>query len=197
MDLALPEKIDRGQWLELMGRGKAVDPDENITACMDECEKILLEVAAPKGIYVFSDDMDYEGKAIARHLEGCDSTVVMGITLGRAVDEKLTRLSVSNMAMGVIYDAGAGVLAEAVCGAFEEQIREKVESAGRFMTSRFSPGYGDLPLSTQRRVIGMLDAERKIGLTLNDSDLMIPLKSITAICGLADTPVTGCLATCD
>lgn len=119
------------------------------------------------------------------------------MTLGRAVDEKLIRLQASDMAAGVVFDTGASLLAEAVCELFEERIREKMKEAGLFMTSRFSPGYGDMPLSEQRRVIRILDAGRKIGLTLNSSDLMIPLKSITAICGTADHPVAGSPATCD
>ena len=49
---------------------------------------------------------------------------------------------------------------------------------------RFSAGYGDFPLSAQKEIFGMLDCARQIGLTLNDSLLMSPTKSVTSIVGL-------------
>lgn len=51
---------------------------------------------------------------------------------------------------------------------------------------RFSAGYGDLPLEVQKDIFRVLDCPRKIGLTLNDSLLMSPTKSVTAIVGIED-----------
>ena len=50
---------------------------------------------------------------------------------------------------------------------------------------RFSPGYGDFPLEAQKDIFRTLDCSRKIGLTLNESLLMSPSKSVTAIVGLS------------
>lgn len=66
-----------------------------------------------------------------------------------------------------------------------------------YVTSRFSPGYGDYPLTEQSRIIGCLDAQRQIGLHVTADSLMIPGKSVTALMGIADHPVTGRLATCN
>ena len=64
------------------------------------------------------------------------------------------------------------------------------------MTDRYSPGYGDLPLTLQPRLLALLDAERKIGLTLTDTCLMTPRKSVTALFGLSSHPqvrhASGC-----
>lgn len=49
---------------------------------------------------------------------------------------------------------------------------------------RFSPGYGDLPLSAQREIFAVLDCGKRIGLMLNDSLLMSPSKSVTAFVGI-------------
>jgi cobalamin-dependent methionine synthase I len=51
---------------------------------------------------------------------------------------------------------------------------------------RFSPGYGDLPLELQTNLFKVLDCQHFIGLTLNDSMLMSPSKSVTAIVGLRE-----------
>ena len=53
------------------------------------------------------------------------------------------------------------------------------------MKPRFSPGYGDLSLEMQRDIFRVLDCPRKIGLTLNESLLMSPSKSVTAIIGIS------------
>ncbi|MBQ3925272.1 MAG: methionine synthase [Firmicutes bacterium] len=201
MDLALPERIDRNSWRRMLSRGHEALEDEGALSAadglMDECERMLLDIARPKGTYAFSDCISYEGKSIARHLDGCAGTVVLGMTLGRSIDERLTRLEVSDLAMGVVFDTGASLLAEAVCDLFEEKIRAEAMEKGLYMTPRFSPGYGDMPLTEQRKIISILDAEKRIGLTLTGGGLMIPLKSITAICGTADRPVKGSLATCE
>jgi len=66
-----------------------------------------------------------------------------------------------------------------------------------FTTPRFSPGYGDWPITEQSRIIRLLDGQRQIGLNVTKDSLMVPRKSITAVIGISDHPVKGCLATCD
>jgi len=56
---------------------------------------------------------------------------------------------------------------------------------------RFSPGYGDLPLETQREIFDVLDCSRRIGLMLNDSLLMSPTKSVTAFVGVGGEEKNG------
>ena len=65
-----------------------------------------------------------------------------------------------------------------------------------FLTDRFSCGYGDLPVSTQKTFLQVVDAERKIGLHVSESCMLVPEKSVTAIIGIAKTVqpaiVRGC-----
>ena len=56
---------------------------------------------------------------------------------------------------------------------------------------RFSPGYGDLPINMQKDIFAALDCPRKIGLSLNESLLMSPSKSVTAIIGVSARPKQG------
>ena len=57
--------------------------------------------------------------------------------------------------------------------------------AGCALRHRFSPGYGDLPLSVQPAFLAALDATRRLGITLTSSFLMVPTKSVTAFVGVA------------
>ena len=65
-------------------------------------------------------------------------------------------------------------------------LRREVEAEGLYLTDRFGPGYGDLPLSAQKKLCAALDTGRRIGLSLSPSLLMIPGKSVTAVLGIAD-----------
>lgn len=193
MQLQLPDKIDKKQWSRFLGM-----KDEDLAGeDADRCQHQLMETARPQGFFVYSDKLDYPGQAMKKHLAGCRKSVIMGVTLGRSIDDLITKLEITDMKMAVLADTGASVLADMTADLFQEQIRSQLPEDMPYMTSRFSPGYGDFPLSAQRDIIRMLDAERKIGLTLNESNLMIPMKSVTAIAGISDKPVKGYLAGCD
>ena len=90
----------------------------------------------------------------------------------------------------------ASVLLEQVCDKFEAEIRAAVAAQGLHMTGRYSPGYGDCPLALQQELCLALDTVRGIGLCLTPEYLMTPRKSVTAILGTADHPVTGAKAGC-
>jgi cobalamin-dependent methionine synthase I len=100
------------------------------------------------------------------------------------------RREVTDMADAVIMDACASVAVENVCDHFEFDLRRQLEGEGQYLTDRYSPGYGDLPLNCQSRLCDALDAQRRIGLTVTASSIMVPRKSVTAILGISDRPQT-------
>ncbi len=193
MKLEKPLQIDEKQWLGRLGvKGQA---DQHLRAAMDTCEKQLLQAIRPQGVYriLGLGALNLEGTAIQKHLAGCGEMTIMAATLGADVDRLLRVAQIRDMADAFILDCGASVLIEQVCDELEEQIQQQ---AGGFLTGRYSPGYGDLPIETQSQLLAALDAGRKIGLNVNNNHIMIPRKSVTAILGMADHPVTGYLATC-
>ena len=207
-------KLDRNAWLQLMGvtaeHQKAAETDEKMRTAivrlqeqMDEAEGLLFETARPVFAYavVDRDCLDVAGTSLTKHLEGCERMVLSAATLGGGVDELISRTQSEKIALGVVMDCGASVMAELAANLAMEEIREAVSKQTEsgtplFMTERFSPGYGDSPLEMQARLLELLDAERQLGITLSKGFMMSPSKSITGIMGLADHPVTGRLATC-
>lgn len=189
--------VDRESWLEAL-RIKG-SPDEALLQQMDEAESLLLEEAMPRTVYriMERDAVQTVGFSIEKHLEGCEKVVLLGATLGIGVDNLLRRVQVTDMARVVLLDSGASVLIQQVCDGLEEGIRERLTREGTaYLTSRFSPGYGDYPITEQAQIVRLLDGQRRIGLTVTASSLMIPRKSITALMGIADHLVTGRLAGC-
>ena len=63
------------------------------------------------------------------------------------------------MARAVVLDSFASVAVEQVCQKVDEILAEKY--SGKYMTFRFSPGYGDYPIEMQKEYLRILDAPRK------------------------------------
>ena len=117
--------------------------------------------------------------ALAKCLFGCDEACVFAVTLGIGIDRLVSRISKTSRAEAFIYDAVASALAEAVCDVAEAEILD-----GRSASMRFSVGYGDFSLDHQAAVLDYLGAPTYLGISLTESGLMAPLKTITAVIGI-------------
>ena len=103
-------------------------------------------------------------------------------TIGAEFDTWQRRLSVLSAADALLSQQIGLVAVEKVMDEVENEVKVKVEGEGLKLRPRRSPGYGDLPLSLSRTIISELDATRRIGVSITDSDLLVPSKSVTAIC---------------
>ena len=101
------------------------------------------------------------------------------------------------MSKAVILQAAAAAMLEDYCDEVNEQIRRDYESRGLYLRPRFSPGYGDFPLSCQPQLLGCLEAGKRIGITLTDSYLMAPSKSVTAVIGVSPLSRTCTVKGCE
>ena len=151
-----------------------------------------------EGVRLREADLLLTGKLAGTMLARCDRAAVLACTLGAEFDSLLRREQVRDMAKAAMLNACGSALVEEGCNEAEREIGARFPNL--FRTDRFSPGYGDLPLSLQPALCAALDTQRRLGLYVSDSYLMNPAKSVTAIIGLADTPqparVRGC-AFCD
>ena len=76
-----------------------------------------------------------------------------------------------------------------ICDQMEETLREKLAAQALYLTDRFSPGYGDMPLAQSGQICEVLNAGRSIGLTVSQSGILMPRKSVTAVLGISRTQV--------
>ena len=117
---------------------------------------------------------------VKKRLEGCSEIILFAATVGIEADRLISRYSsVSPARAHMIQSIGAERI-EALCDTFENILK----ADGIDLCPRFSAGYGDLPIELQRDIFKALDCSQNIGLTLNDSLLMSPTKSVTAIIGI-------------
>ena len=126
-----------------------------------------------------------DSKTLAKNLDRCQSIVVFAATIGIGLDRLVARYTKISPARALLLNAIGTERIETLCDIFNKQITEEKRSEGLFTAPRYSPGYGDLPLTFQKDIFSVLDCPRKIGLTLNSSLLMSPSKSVTALIGVS------------
>lgn len=129
----------------------------------------------------FSDDMLLCSENLKKNLSGCEKALVFVATTSLGVDRLIHKYSSTQVSRALVLDAVASAAIEAFC----DTLCDKFEADFDADTApRFSPGYGDLDISTQKQVIDVCDATRKVGVTLSKKFTMIPRKSVSAIVGL-------------
>lgn len=129
-----------------------------------------------------------DSTALSRQLKHCHHALVFGATVGLELDRRIARYSRQSPAKALMLQAIGAERIEALCNQFCQDIDQELSLSGQHLTSRFSPGYGDLPLTMQPSIFSFLDCNRQIGLTLNNSLFMSPSKSVTAIAGISNRP---------
>ena len=122
----------------------------------------------------------FKSKDLAKNLSGTKRVIVFGATIGIGIDRLINKYSIISPAKAVVLDAIGSERIEALCDSFCEDI--KLEYGN--LKPRFSAGYGDLPIEKQKEIFSLLGCDKKIGLTLNDSFMMSPSKSVTAFVGI-------------
>lgn len=141
--------------------------------------------------------MTPKGNDVRAMLAPCREAVLLAATLGAESERLLLRMQAKDAAQALLLDAVLSAAIEAVLDAREEALRGELAAQGRYLTDRFSPGYGDMPLAQTREICEVLGAQRAIGLTVSAGGVMIPRKSVTAILGISDVPVARRPAGCE
>lgn len=167
-------------------------PDNEILPLIESCineikEKLsfrvcyrVLSVNINEDVCDFGD-FKVNSKDLAKNLKDSEQVLIFASTIGIEIDRVIAKYSRISPSKALIFDALGAERIEALCDSFcEEFSKENCV----LLKPRFSAGYGDLPLTVQREIFSQLAPERKIGLTLNESLLMSPSKSVTAFAGI-------------
>lgn len=210
MNIIKPTTINKNEiyaYLGIVGE----QPDSLTQSLVDTSIAEIIAAAEPREIhtpfnlgflhdgspYISSEKFTLIGQDVSAHLTGCFECIMLAVTLGSQIDRIIRIAQVKDMAKAVILDCCASVFMEQICDQISAGLQAEYENQGLYTTMRYSPGYGDLPLSTQDLFINLLDTNRKIGLTQSKEHLLLPRKSVTAIIGISKTYTKGKLAGCD
>lgn len=125
-----------------------------------------------------------KSKSLSTLLENCGEIIIFASTVGLELDRYIAKQQRISPVKALLANAYGAERIENLCDTFCEDIKHHLQSENKFITRRFSPGYGDFPLESQKEMFALLDPNRQIGVSLNESLLMSPSKSVTAIMGI-------------
>ncbi len=183
-------------------KNSAPDIEKLMEECIEEAEKILTYQVCfcelPVRVFrerIMISDVVIDSKNLSDVLASCDSAILFGATVGVGPDRLISKYGKLSPAKAFMFQAIGAERIETLCNAFCEEKNQEVKKEGKSLCPRFSPGYGDLDLTLQKDLFRILSLSKNIGLTLNESMLMSPSKSVTAIVGVATCELhtkTGC-----
>ncbi len=164
-------------------KGKA---DQNLLELYQKAYNLLAENVKPKAVYlpltleytetgVIIENEEIKSLSLKKFLKGDKKVALMAATAGIEADRLINRYSMVEPSLALMLDALSAAAVEALCNKL---------CKGCFCTEeqrRFSPGYGDFPIEYQKRITEILSTPLNIGVTLTNSLMLTPSKSVTAV----------------
>ncbi len=125
------------------------------------------------------------GKIITHQLRGSSTFAFFIATAGMEFQLFLEELKQENdMVKLFIADAIGSVIAEKTADCMEKELQNSVEPCGWKHTNRFSPGYCGWHVSQQQLLFPLFGSDAPCGVTLTESSLMYPIKSVSGVIGI-------------
>ena len=195
-----PVARDFSETARYLGYQKVSVHDEQTEVLIKVAADELLEVIKPQAVYEQFDlsveydegagtgvvafaDVRIPSKDLARNLRECNKVVIFASTLGAQCDQEIRRAQIKAPVKAAVLQATGAMYIEKCVDLLNEKIRIEFEGQGLKVRPRFSPGYGDVSLEVQKDFFSLLPCQR-IGLTLMDTLIMSPEKSVTAFIGI-------------
>ena len=185
-----------------LGYSKIVSPDQDVSSLMEKAAGEMQAVMKPQAVFEIFDlsvntvvskdsttaelkfaDLTLHSQDLGRNLTGCSKVALLAATIGPQVDALIRRHSPVDPVYASILQATGAMFIEEVVDLVNTEIKKIAETQGLKTKPRYSPGFGDVPLEVQKDFFRLLPCTR-IGLTLMDTLIMAPEKSVTAFVGL-------------
>ena len=188
-------ELNRNEIYRYLGY-KNSKPDDNIKKLIDHVIIEAYELISYKACYnkfpikINDNKIDLgfttvKSENLLKNLKDCDEIILFGATIGAEFDRLLNKYSKLSPSSAVVLNAIGTASIEAWCNILSNIFKATEEKNNRFLRPRFSPGYGDLSIEIQKDIFNVLNCNKNIGLSLTDSLIMTPSKSVTAIIGIS------------
>ena len=187
---------DRDAVLEHQGIPVGTSVKDHIEELYQQAVELLAETISPAGIMcdisaedfagVYEGDGRNDGKTpVGDMFARADHLALFVVTLGERTCSEITeRFAANDFAIACMLDAAASIaadqLAETIEGRFGQELADRGWTPDHGGVLRYSPGYCGWHISGQKKLFEFLDPG-KIGVTLRDSFLMEPLKSVSGV----------------
>jgi hypothetical protein len=190
-------KLDRNEVARYLGYGTSPLSTE-IETLVSQCEGQLLKGMLPRHLgrrLALSELPSFDSRDLGRHLQNCKEVWLIVVTLGSEADRLLRVWSAQHIGKAAVGQACAATLMDQCCDEYLSELEQKL-SEGEYLLPPYSPGYGDFSLSWQGALLHLLDAGRRIGVSLTEGGMLVPEKTVTAVVGITNAPTERCKQSC-
>ena len=134
---------------------------------------------------ILADGVEFKSRQLAKLLANCSEIVLMGATAGREIMDAIEKDATgANVTRAIVLDAAASEIVDASLDWIMDYFNQSLRRENRkLLGKRYSAGYGDLFLETQKTMYRLLKLDR-IGIEITESSMLVPEKSVTAITGI-------------
>ena len=193
-----------------MGNGSPAA--EAVQSVIDRSREMFIDSVGARGLYqsIAAADFDavYRGNGdndedtpLEHVVEEADSLALFAVTLGEEISDRISaHFDAGELADGYILDQVASLAADELAAIAGRRFQGDNPGDGLAVLP-YSPGYCGWHVSGQRALFAQLRPD-EIGISLNDSCLMHPIKSVSGVLVLAPveahdfSPAFPCCATC-
>ena len=185
-------KYDLRETARYMVYKHGAEPSEEICELVEEAYEELCKAIQPKYIYkeydftrtedgIIVEGIEFKSEKLLKHLRDSNSVILFGATIGVGADTLVRKYSVTDLAMTSIAHCVGASLVENLCDKACDELKITIKGEHR---PRFSPGYGDLNISSQMDFFKLLPMTKQLGVTLSENYMMTPTKTVTAFIGV-------------
>ena len=188
-----------------LGYSKLSAPDTQISSLIEQAATQMHKIINPKAVFqdfeleitfptenqnqensiikLKDTNFQIQSKDLYNNLKNCHKVYLLACTLGPQVDSLIRKTQFTDQVMATILQATGAMYIEEVVDFVNNQINQIEKGKNKSTRPRFSPGFGDVSLEVQKDFFSLLPCS-KIGLTLMDTLIMAPEKSVTAFVGI-------------
>jgi cobalamin-dependent methionine synthase I len=200
----LAVKVTRDDILERIEHSPDRGPSDIVLNSIDNCLRQYQSLISARGVYVIreiegndgrnltlSDGIRFNAWNLTYAFRGCPNAAVFVVTIGDAIEQEASRLMKQRHAIeGYILDAIGSCAAESAADSLQAELAKIAQGRNQAITLRYSPGYCGWNIVEQKIIFQAIDAFR-IGVSLTDSCLMLPRKSVSAIIAMGEPAVVA------
>jgi len=195
---------DRDAVLRGQGIPAGAEIPSRVQRVIDQALELYAELAEPRGIFQETSSSDFQSiyageglnaqrTPLERVFPRAQRLALFAVTLGEAVSREITELFGRNEpTLGYTLDAVASeradTAAELIADLFLEGLMREGRADSDARALAYSPGYCGWHITGQRSLFERLQPQR-IGITLNASCLMQPLKSVSGVLAAGEAPI--------
>lgn len=177
--------------LKNQGMDPEIPASPKVEDLIQEALEILLKTSIPVGktmaiqtgefaAVFMGEGQNDDPTPLADIFPRADRLALFSLTLGPVISQSIEEHFSDNIALGYMLDAVASLTAENAVEQLEKRFATPGTPAGTEHALAYSPGYCGWHISGQKKLFEKL-APEEIGITLNTSCLMTPLKSVTGV----------------